>query len=275
VPGAKSSEAPPPSREKIPQPTAQVSPPVVEIEPAVEIDDDPRPQPALPPEDRRTRGDVLAEAVAADTTKPESRRLRKRKRDGQAEALAGPGEAPAAAVLLGLGIVMLACQMMWPGDFRLPGPASIVDYEAVIASLSARGVILERDQNAPAKPVIVVRMVGPGFTNEDVAKLKALPSIERLYLSHSGINNLALDEIASLKKLKVLDLSSTNTSDGGMPFIKDLVNLEELQLNNTRVTDNGLLNLTGMTRLKILGLKGCIATGARLRELLPGLKVER
>jgi Leucine-rich repeat (LRR) protein len=148
-----------------------------------------------------------------------------------------------------------------------PGPA--------IAYLQRRGAHIERDRKQPGEPVIAVVMAGQNVNLEDIIQMKAFTRLEKLNLSHTNVNVMAIDYISEMKSLRWLDLNQANIGDGVTGLLGKLTNLEELYLNNTRVSDQGLLKLYGLKKLRILGIEGTPSTGIGLQLYLPHLKIMR
>ena len=97
--------------------------------------------------------------------------------------------------------------------------------------------------------------------------LRALPKLETLDLSLTGVTDDDLKYLQDLKSLRRLELHSTDISDAGLAHLRRLKKLELLRLGSTKVTDAGLTQLKSLTGLKTLMLGGNI-TDAGLEHLM-------
>src|SRR5262245_7475549 len=87
-----------------------------------------------------------------------------------------------------------------------------------------------RDENAPGKPVVEVR----------------------LYFMEGA--DAGLKELAALKDLKELGLNFSDTTDAGLKDLAALNQLQEFHLRQTKVTDAGLKGLAELKQLRSLDL---------------------
>jgi Leucine-rich repeat (LRR) protein len=97
------------------------------------------------------------------------------------------------------------------------------------------------------------------FTNADMAFLRSMTKLERLYLPNE-ISDEGFRHLAPLKKLQLLRLHNGTMTDAGLAVLKDKTEMRELSLwRCRRLTGNGLKYLAGMKRLKHLDLRRCDA----------------
>lgn len=95
------------------------------------------------------------------------------------------------------------------------------------------------------------------FTNADMAYLRSLTKLERLYLPN-GVSDEGFRHLAPLKKLQLLRLHNGVMTDAGLAVLKDKTEMRELSLWRCRkLTGKGLKYLAGMQRLKHLDLRRC------------------
>jgi len=95
------------------------------------------------------------------------------------------------------------------------------------------------------------------FTNADMAFLRSLTKLERLYLPNE-ISDEGFRHLAPLKKLQLLRLHNGTMTDAGLAVLKDKTAMRELSLwRCRRITGKGLKYLAGMKRLKHLDLRHC------------------
>jgi hypothetical protein len=90
-----------------------------------------------------------------------------------------------------------------------------------------------------------------------LARLKALPALERLNLSgNTRVTNAGLKALADFPTLVDFRLQSRLVTDDGLVAFKACKKLRYLSLQNAPVTKAGLAHLSGMKRLLTLGLFG-------------------
>jgi hypothetical protein len=127
--------------------------------------------------------------------------------------------------------------------------------DSAVQLVKKLGGVVDRDERAPGKPVIVV------------------------YLSHKKVTSANLKELAkelaALNDLRKLDLFDTNTEDKDLKEIAILKQLQWLVLGGTRVTDAGLKHLAALQDLRELDLSDTVVTSVGLRELAALTKLER
>ncbi len=91
----------------------------------------------------------------------------------------------------------------------------------------------------------------PAVTDADLARLRSLPQLKRLYLSGSQITDADLAALSSLSQLRDLALTDTAITDAGLEYLKGLHALKELSLKHTRVTEQGIQRLrSALPKLK-------------------------
>jgi hypothetical protein len=139
-----------------------------------------------------------------------------------------------------------------------------------VQRLERKGMVT-RDEEAPAKPVIGVKIVNQELGNDDLKALAALKGVRELDISGTPVTDVGLKELKELTGLQMLNLSSTKISDSGLRELKEFKNLQKLYLANTLVTDAGLKDLNELSTLQTLDLTATKITDSGLKELL-GLK---
>src|SRR3954451_11386236 len=83
------------------------------------------------------------------------------------------------------------------------------EYERAIARIRWAGGSVERDENAPGKPVLTVLLDGPRVTNEDLGHLASLVELQRLSLRETFITDDGLAHLKGLTQLRWLYLAGT------------------------------------------------------------------
>ena len=91
--------------------------------------------------------------------------------------------------------------------------------------------------------VVVLKVDGPGVTNEGVEVLRSLTLLRVLHLNHTRIDDGATVFLATLGTLEELQIVGGNLSDAGLVPLKSLRDLRRLHLAGTRVTEAGLQRL--------------------------------
>ena len=124
--------------------------------------------------------------------------------------------------------------------------------------------------------VVAIHLRDSQATDELLGRLRWLPGLESLALSHTDVSDAGLAQLKGLRNLKRLWLANTHVTDAGLVHVSGLTGLEELWLENTRVTDTGLDHLKRLTTLKGLWLDNSQVTHAGVAELqraLPGTTI--
>lgn len=91
--------------------------------------------------------------------------------------------------------------------------------------------------------VICVVLENAQVTDAELARLKGLTGLERLYLVNTQVTDDGLTNLHGLTKLQRLYLINAQVTDAGLTHLRGLTALEHLYLVNTQVTDNGLSQL--------------------------------
>ena len=105
---------------------------------------------------------------------------------------------------------------------------------------------------------------------------RALPDLEQLALSGTGITDDGLPHVAALPRLRNLFLDGTAITDQGMQHLKAMQHLGILDSTGTKVGDAGLGCLRHMVTLRVLRLAQTQVTAAgvaKLHALLPPCQI--
>ncbi len=92
------------------------------------------------------------------------------------------------------------------------------------------------------------------ISDESVALLATLPSLEYLSLSDPRITDAALADIARMPSLTTLLFQGCSITDRGLTRLRNLENLEHLMIARTDVTTAGLRHLMTLPNLNLLSL---------------------
>jgi Leucine-rich repeat (LRR) protein len=121
---------------------------------------------------------------------------------------------------------------------------------------------ITRDYQAPGKPVVSVRLLGPWVTDANLQLLADSRQLRSLTLDRAPITDAGLEHLAGLTKLSGLVLSGTRVTDAGMKSVGEMKELHSLDLMATAVGDSGLKDLAGLTQLRTLSLSATKVTDA-------------
>jgi Leucine-rich repeat (LRR) protein len=178
-----------------------------------------------------------------------------------------------------------------------PLSADEAEDRAVKAVESLGGGVL-RDEGAPGRPVVAVRLRGTSTSDKHLGDLAAFKRLQRLDLSETNLTGVGLKELggltelrelrlyrcldlkpegvkelARLPHLRKLNVVNTNWSDRLMKELAAAKQLQELDLSDTFFfTDKGVAELTALEGLQVLGLRACPALTAGGLRKLAGLK---
>lgn len=145
-----------------------------------------------------------------------------------------------------------------------------------VAQIKRLGGQVTVNEKAAGKPVTSVTFLigifvpgkgcpGSNLTDSGLEYLKAVPTVEELFLPHTKITDAGLIHLRGLRRLKYLDLGDTQITDAGLTNLQGLLpQLEVLRLYGTKVTDAGLRQLKESRQLKLLDLSGTKVTDAGL-----------
>lgn len=109
-----------------------------------------------------------------------------------------------------------------------------------------------------------------GVTDEDLAHLKGLPSLQELKLNGTQVTDAGLAHLKDVKGLKALDLWGAPVTGEGLRHLPPTVEKLSLLATGT-VTEEGLQSLRGMTGLRSLAL-GHTAMSDRTASVLEGME---
>jgi Leucine-rich repeat (LRR) protein len=142
----------------------------------------------------------------------------------------------------------------------------------LVDALDALDAVTRNDRGEP----ITIDVGGTEFSDEQLAHLKDVPTLEELHLSNTPITDAGMAHVAGLRGLKQLYLAKCDVGDEGLAHVRELVNLEALNVFGTKTTDAGIEHLMGLKHLRTLyitDLKLSSAVVDKLKQTLPQLKV--
>ena len=116
-----------------------------------------------------------------------------------------------------------------------------------------------------------IRAASHPATDEDLAAIGRLASLERLNLGNGQFTEQGLAQLRGLNRLELLRIRAPGLTDAALAEIAQLPSLRFLHLIDVPVTDAGIAHLHSMTGLESLYLDGGRATDAGLQSLLEAL----
>ncbi len=122
-----------------------------------------------------------------------------------------------------------------------------------------------------------VQLLDTPATNDDLKHLAVLPSVERIWLSSTKVDDAGMPLLKVCPKLKYLVLNDIALTDEGIFHLTAFQDLEGLSLNGTKITDAGLVHLARLPRLKELWLRNTAITDAgyqKLQAALPQCQIQ-
>jgi hypothetical protein len=122
-----------------------------------------------------------------------------------------------------------------------------------------------------------VQLTDTPATNNDLKHLAVLPTVERILLSGTKVDDDGIPLLKVCPKLKYLALNDTAITDQGLSHVTAFQDLEMLSLSGTKITDAGLAHLARLPRLKQLWLRNTAITDAgyqKLQSALPDCEIQ-
>lgn len=197
---------------------------------------------------------------------------------------------------MALGTAMLPAERQRRAVRTVRGLGGSVSYADPLAEeslfVSQLRVRLGRDYFDVVKEI---DLVGTPASDQDLAQLRRLTHVERLFLDDTQVTDAGLENLQGLKQTQMLSLNNTRISDTGVAYLLQATNLRtlwlnrtgvtdatlarlhehsqigELYLDGTQVTDAGLPHLQSMSQLRKLSLAGTRVTEAGVKELKKSL----
>ena len=102
--------------------------------------------------------------------------------------------------------------------------------------------------------LIAVILKDPDVTDETLAMLPEMPSVQRLDLTGSSVTNEGLKHLTGYRNLVTLNLSDTKVTGAGLSELP--AGLSGVILYNLAIEDGDLQNMNHMKKLSIVGLVG-------------------
>jgi hypothetical protein len=148
-----------------------------------------------------------------------------------------------------------------------------------VAAIERLGGHVELSARQGSGRVLAVDLTERPVGNDDLCCLEPFADLQRLSVRGWQVTDEGMAHVEKLNSLQILRLTCTGITDGGVSRLKDLADLRSLDLAGSfRVTDSALTVLRGLPHLQRLDLTFTRVTdhGIRaLREARPGLEIRR
>lgn len=105
------------------------------------------------------------------------------------------------------------------------------------------------------------------FSAAGIKQLIGLPKLEHLRIRGTGIDDEALQHLASLEGLRIVNVPQSTFSDATLAELKRLPNLVQFRFSSPRVTDAGMKTLAELPAIKQLHLINVPITDTGLADL--------
>jgi hypothetical protein len=102
---------------------------------------------------------------------------------------------------------------------------------------------VERDENAPDRPVTALYLSGPQVTDAVLRDLPDFKELRHLRLIRTQVTNDGLKELKRFKQLRTINFCGTRLTDAGLKELKEPCRLEAVYLYGSRLTEKGLDDL--------------------------------
>ncbi|NOY43279.1 MAG: hypothetical protein GXP26_15780 [Planctomycetes bacterium] len=134
----------------------------------------------------------------------------------------------------------------------------VIDLPRFVENIERGGLVLYFQAGGEAVHVIVGMNRKLSFTDEEVALLGYLPSLETINFHSVTIGPGGFTAMNRLPKLTDLTISSTNITDGDLEWISRQTQIKRLSIYNCNaIADEGLAHLRALTNLRELKIHSC------------------
>ncbi|MAQ91415.1 MAG: hypothetical protein CMM03_16280 [Rhodopirellula sp.] len=135
--------------------------------------------------------------------------------------------------------------------------------------LSLVGIDLTEEilANIAKLPSLQTLILNGASINGNLGPIAGHPNLETLLLARSSVTDADLLVLETLPKLRNLNLSETQVSDDAGPILAELHELTQLQLSGTQITDRTLAHVSELTELEVLRVDFTEVTNAGVASL--------
>jgi hypothetical protein len=124
--------------------------------------------------------------------------------------------------------------------------------------------------------IVAVKLSGTWVNDSELLDLAALPSLERLDLSHTRISDEGLLYLRPAKRIRELNLLyAEQITDQGMNAIKQWSELRSLNVRGTRIGDGTMAVASGLPQIESLDVTATAITENGLDSLISLVKLKR
>jgi hypothetical protein len=119
--------------------------------------------------------------------------------------------------------------------------------------------------------LVELKLFEADISDQDLAHVAKLTSVERLYLSGNPITDKGLVHLSKLRNLESLELPGSKITDQGLVRLTVLPSLRRLQLVGCPLTDDAVPYLSALTSLHYLNILDTHITSSGLKTLKEAL----
>jgi hypothetical protein len=160
-------------------------------------------------------------------------------------------------------------------DIRAQATGGEPERDRAVALVERLGGQIERDESAPGRPVVGIRLATTRVSDVQLGELRSLISLARLDLTQTKISDDGLARLRGHEGLRSLTLYDTRMADRGFEHVATLTNLEALYVGLCGVTGPGLSRLERLHDLKTLSLIDLEVTDEAIAPLSRLNRLER
>ena len=148
--------------------------------------------------------------------------------------------------------------------------------DRVVALVERLGGQIERDEKAPGRPVVGIRLATTRISDDQLGELRGLSSLRSLDLTQTRISDAGLAQLRGHEGLRSLDLFETRVTDRGFESIATMSGLETLVVGVMRRDRRwDCLSSNRLNHLKTLSLFGLEVTDETLAPVARLTRLER
>ena len=131
------------------------------------------------------------------------------------------------------------------GDVRLPANTKL-KFNAITGTPLPKSVLRE---SLVGLDLVELKLFEADITNQDLAYVAELTSVERLHLADNPITDKGLEHLSSMPNLWSLRICDAEITDEGVKHLKRFPALKNLELTITQITDRSAEMLAGLEQL--------------------------
>ncbi len=148
-----------------------------------------------------------------------------------------------------------------------PSRTPVADLREFISQQDRLGRVT-RDVDRPGSPIVGLDLSLTHVTDDQIAMLIPLDTLQTLQLFRTPIGDRALTSIGKMTSLRRLDLGLTEITNQGLANLRNLTNLEEIELTHDSLEDPAFVHLKELKKLKELNIFDNRITNKGLQHLM-------